>query len=418
MGRVTRRQWLKVTARGAASAAMTPAILRYAHAADEIRIGALCELSGPASTIGSQQALGIQMAVAEINKTGGVLGKGPGIAGRQVKLLLEDTESKVATGVAKAKKLVERDGVHALTGIIFSPISLGVQEYVNKEARIPFINSGSSSPAVSEPPACGRYSFLSQPSARQYVMASLHAARRHGARWFFLADDFAWGRQSVAFTKDAIKTVMPIQVLGEEYTPFGTTNYAPYITKAVAAKPDVIGIVIFGAGYARALKQLHQMGVGVHKHHYFWSQPDAAAAGEAAVGMTAGETYVVNNPKVPRAEQFARMFRAEHRAWPDPVAARGYTGVELLALAIVRAGSTEPDKIVTALEKTVHANSVHGELRFRECDHTAVASVFIVEGKYDPEDKTNYAAFVNDVENPNALVVPCGQTGCEAAMKG
>lgn len=412
--RLSRRQFLRAAA-GVTALGVTP-LWKPALAAEEIRLGALSELSGPASTIGTQQALGIQFAVDEINRTGGILGKGPGIDGRPIKLLLEDTESKVATGLAKAKKLVERDKVDALTGIIFSAISLAIQEYINKDARIPFLNCGSGNPAISERPACGKYTFQVLPNSRQLVMPSLYAARKHGPRWFFMADDYSWGRLTVQLTKDAIRLGSPLEIVGEEYPPFGTTNYAPYITKAMAARADVIGIVIFGAGYARVLKQINQMGVKTHIHHNFWSQVDANAAGDAVLGMTAGEAYLYENPKVPRQARFAETYRAKHGSWPDPAAARGANGVEMVALAIQKAGSTRPDAIVKALEGLVFRDSLMGELRVRECDHHVTGPVFVVEGKKN-DTYGYYPAFVEEVANPNALLVPCGKTGCEPAMK-
>src|SRR3989441_11170107 len=120
MSHVSRRHLLKTGAGAAAALAVGPFVPRHARGAEEITIGALCELSGPASTIGSQQALGIQFAVDEINKTGGILGKGPGIGGRPIKLIIEDTETKGATGGAEAKKLGERDRGDGLTRGIFS----------------------------------------------------------------------------------------------------------------------------------------------------------------------------------------------------------------------------------------------------------------------------------------------------------
>jgi branched-chain amino acid transport system substrate-binding protein len=411
--RLSRRRFLR--AAGVTALGVAP-LWKPALAAEEIRLGALCELSGPASTIGSQQALGIQFAVDEINRTGGILGKGPGIDGRPIRLLLEDTESKVATGLAKAKKLVERDRVDCLTGIIFSAISLAVQEYINKDARVPFLNCGSGNPAISEPPACGKYTFQVLGNSRQLVMPSLHAAKKSGPRWFFMADDYSWGRLTVQLTKDAIKLGSPLEVVGEEYSPFGTTNYAPYITKSMAAQPDVLGIVIFGAGYARVLKQIQQMGVKTHIHHNFWSQVDANAAGDAVVGMTAGESYVYENPKVPRQARFAEAVKAKHGTWPDPAAARGANGVEMVALAIQKAGSTKPDAVVKALEGLVFKDSLLGELRVRECDHHVTGPVFVVEGKKN--DKYGYyPAFIEEVPNANALLVGCGKTGCEPAMK-
>ncbi len=411
-----RREFLKSVSVTTLGVAATPLLWRHAHAAEELKIGALCELSGPASTIGSQQALGIQLAVDEINKTGGIVGKGPGVGGRPIKVIIEDTESKVATGVTKAKKLVERDRCDVLTGVIFSAISLAVQEYINKEAKVPYVNAGSGNPAVSEPPACGKYSFQGLPNSRQLVLPSLYAAKKFGPKWFFLADDYSWGKLSVQLTKEAIKLGSPLEVVGEEYSPLGTTNYAPYVTKMIAAKPDVIGLVVFGAGYARVLKQIAQMGTKAHVHHNFWSQVDAEAAGDSVIGMTAGEAYTFENPKVPRAAKYAEAFHAAHKKWPDPAAARGSNAVEVLALAVQQAGSTKPDAVVKALEGLDFKDSLMGPFKFRDCDHHAMTDVFAVEAKKN--DKYGlYPAYVEAVANPNALLKPCGTTGCEPAMK-
>ena len=106
---VTRRQLL--TAIGGTLMGSNLAC-RRSGSASEVRIGALCELSGPSSTIGTEQAHGIQFAVDEINASG-IPGHQPGINGRPIRLYLEDSESKVSTGLGKAKKLIERDRVHA-----------------------------------------------------------------------------------------------------------------------------------------------------------------------------------------------------------------------------------------------------------------------------------------------------------------
>jgi ABC-type branched-subunit amino acid transport system substrate-binding protein len=416
MSHVSRRQILRSGAAAAAALAVGPFVARRALGADEIKIGALCELSGPASTIGSQQALGIQFAVDEINKSGGVIGKGPGVNGRPLKVTIEDTESKVATGLAKAKKLVERDRVDVLTGVIFSAISLSVQEYVNRDAKIPFLNAGSGNPAISEPPACGKYTFQVLTNSRQLAIPSLYPAKKYGPKWFFIADDYSWGKLSVQLTKEAVKLGSPLEVVGEEYSPLGTTNYAPYVTKAMAAKPDVFCVIVFGAGYARVLKQISQMGMKAHIHHNFWSQIDANAAGDAVLGMTAGESYLYENPRVPRAAKYAEAYHARHNAWPDPSAARGSNAVEMIGLAVAKAGGTKPDDVVKALETLVFKDSVLGEIKVRECDHHVTGPVFAVEGKHN--DKYGYyPAFVEEMANPDALLVPCGKTGCEPLMK-
>src|SRR5947207_13911835 len=92
---LSRRQFLLATA-GVTALGVTP-LWRPALAAQDIRLGALGELSGQASTIGSQQALGIQFAVDEIHKTGGIHGKWPAIDGSPIILHVADTETKAPT---------------------------------------------------------------------------------------------------------------------------------------------------------------------------------------------------------------------------------------------------------------------------------------------------------------------------------
>ena len=132
--------------------------------------------------------------------------------------------------------------------------------------------------------------------------------------------------------------------------------------------------------------------------------------------MTAGEAYTFENPRVPRATQIAKAYKQAYGSWPDPAAARGYNAVEVLALAFQQAGTGKPHAVVRALETHVFKNSLMGEYRLRECDHAAVSSVFVVEGKHNDEYKY-YPAYVEDMPNREALMVPCGQTKCEPAMK-
>jgi len=87
------------------------------------------------------------------------------------------------------------------------------------------------------------------------------------------------------------------------------------------------------------------------------------------------------------------------------------------ALAFQQAGGAKPDAVVKAMESMVFKNSVEGEYRFRDCDHAAISSVFAVEGKFNDTYKF-YPAYVEEMPKPEALMVPCGQTKCEPAMKG
>ena len=62
---------------------------------------------------------------------------------------------------------------------------------------MPFLNAGSGNPALSEPPACGKYSFQGSPNSRILCLPSLYAAKKFGPKWFLIGDDYTWGRLTV-----------------------------------------------------------------------------------------------------------------------------------------------------------------------------------------------------------------------------
>ena len=414
---LTRRTFIKLASGGVIAVSSNWFLPKFSWGAgDEIRIGGVFELSGGLSTIGVEQAKGAELAVKQVNETGGVVSKKPGVLGRPVKLLMEDTESKVGTGLAKAKKLIERDKVHVLNGIIMSSISMAIQGYI-KEKKIPFINSGSGNEEIVNPPHCGRYFFKGCFGNPQIVLATQYGAKKHGGRWYFIADNYSWGYNCNKFFKQAIQRATKLEVLAEDYPPFNSDNYAPYITKIKAANPDGVAIGVCGGGYARFIKQAREMGLKTFFHHNFYSRPDVKAAGDASVGMTAGTDFLIENPRIPRAKKFAEEFKAFTGDYPGSAGADGYNSIEVLCKAIHEAGSTDPEKIVDVLENlTLKESILCPTYHFRKCDHCAMLDVFTVEIVKDPKYQYD-AKFLEEAEDPTVLMTPCGQTGCEDLMK-
>ena len=254
--------------------------------------------------------------------------------------------------MAKAKKLVERDQVHILNGIIMSSISMAIQGYV-KEKKIPFLNSGSGNEEIVNPPHCGRYFFKGAYGNPQIFLAAQHGAKKRGGRWYFIADNYSWGYNCNKFFKQAIEQVTKLEVAGEDYPPFNSDNYAPYVTKIMAANPDGVAIGVCGGGYGRFIKQAREMGLKTFFHHNFYSRPDVKAAGDAAVGMFFGSDYLIDNPKILRAKKFADDFKAFTGDYPGSAGANGFNGVEVICRAIQEAGGTGPEKIMEAMENFI-----------------------------------------------------------------
>lgn len=414
---MNRRAFIKLASGSVIAVSSNWFLPRFSWGArDEIRIGGVFELSGGLSTIGVEHAKGAELAVKIINETGGVVSDKPGVLGRPVRLLMEDTESKVSTGLAKAKKLVERDKVHDLNGITMSSISMAIQGYI-KERKITFLNSGSGNEAIVNPPHCSRYFFKGVFGNPQICRAAEYPAKKYGGRCYFIADNYSWGYNCTKFFKQSVERVAKLEVAGEAYPPFNSDNYAPYITKIQAAKPDFVVIGICGGGYARFIKQAWQMGLKIPLHHNFYSRPDVLAAGDAALGMTCGADFLIDNPKIPRSKQINEEFKAFTGNYLGLHGANGFNGIEVICKAIKEAGSTDPEKIVESLENLVFEDSIIDPgYRFRKCDHAALVSPMIVEVAKHP--KYRYVAkLIEEVKDPAALMIPCGKTGCEELMK-
>jgi branched-chain amino acid transport system substrate-binding protein len=382
-----------------------------AQAAEELRIGALCELTGAAAVYGKALAAGMRLAVEQINQGASILGGRPGIGGRPLRLVLEDAESSSPRALLKVKKLVEQDGVAALVGTAAASVALAVQEYVNTTRQLPFLNAGSGNPSLSEPPACGKYVFQSAPNLRTLAMSSLPVARTRGPRWYFIGEDHPLPRLLVQLSKTAAGHAARLEVVGEAYAHVATRDYAEHVRRAVEAKPDVIGVAVLGRGYGRVLRELRRTATGIHVHSVAWLPLTPGTSADVVVGMTAGAAYGFDNAKAPRAVAFARDYRRLHGSWPDPFAASGYHAIESLTLAIHHSGTTEPSAVARSLEAQVFTDSIYGEFRFRPCDHVGMGTVLLVEGRWSDEQKF-YPAYVDQVGKAQAMLPACGDTKC------
>src|SRR5262245_38817165 len=125
---------LVVIAAGIIRAPTTPA----AETKAPIKIGVLAPLSGPLAALAREIVDGARLYVDEVNGE---------MAGRKVELIVEDYEFKTAVALTKTKKLVERDGVHVVTGVILSAAAIAMKDYLHAQ-QVPFIISGA---AVAEP---------------------------------------------------------------------------------------------------------------------------------------------------------------------------------------------------------------------------------------------------------------------------
>lgn len=379
-----------------------------AVAAEPIKIGFLTVLSGLFSPIGTDMLRGAQLRIKEVGT----------IAGRKLELFQEDTEAKPEIALRKADRLVNKDGVHVLLGV-FSSGEIVALAGAAPKLGVPIVTTNTAT-ARATGELCNRFLFRSNANDGQLVRAAAawveQSAEAKKGKWYILAHDYEWGRGSAAAFKSQIAKAFNLQLVGEDYAPLDTKDWATYIGKIKAAKADFVWAPIIVAVVTDFVKQAREFGLldstrvmavaGI-------TDSQLQAVGEAATGMMAVSwaTWTVDTPEN---KKFNDAFWREYKTIPGFQSAVTYAGTGLLLNALEQAGNTAPDKIISALERASF-NGPYGPLRMRKEDHQALTPVFI--GRVDRAPTNPFGAKmavrVVAAVGPEKTTVPLAETGCK-----
>ncbi|HWN14397.1 MAG TPA: ABC transporter substrate-binding protein, partial [Candidatus Dormibacteraeota bacterium] len=319
-----RRDFLTMAAVGGVGAGVgVPALLRRAAAATPIKIGMPAALSGGYAQYGIQAKRAAELFTKDIAAKGGVLG-------RPVEFLYEDTAGDPAAAVRKAQKLVEKDGVKYLTGIALSSEALAVSAKC-PEWKVIFMSTINGAGSLTAK-AWNRYFFRVNTSGPMGARAiSLYLAEGPMKRFFALGSDYAWGRDSVASFTTQI-TAAKKEIVGTDYPPVGTKDFASYIAKIRQSRADGVYLALPGQDATIYLKQAHQFGLNqeVKPIMEILELENMKAVGDAMVGAIGSSRYPFTED-TPRNRDFVKRFHALHGLYPDMFDGETYEGLEWLA---------------------------------------------------------------------------------------
>ena len=372
-----RRDFLTTAVVGGTAAAVGgPFVLRRAYAQNPIKIGLPTVLSGGNAQYGTQAKRACELFGKEINAKGGVLG-------RPLEFIYEDTGGDPATAVRKAQKLVEKDGVKLLTATVLSSEALAVSAKCPewKVILMSTINGAGSLTAKS----WNRYFFRINTSGPMGARAiSLYLAESPMKRFFGLGSDYAWGRDSVASFSNQIMATKK-EVVGKDYPPVGTKDFAPYIAKIRQSRAEGCYLALPGQDSTIFLKQAHQFGLTreVKPIMEIVELENMKAVGDAMEG-TIGSSRYPFTVDTPKNRDFVKRFHAMHGVYPDMFDGETYEGLEWLSQVIQKAGTADDvEKIIEAWEDSTY-DGLEGPFFMRKCDHQAVQPGFAVQAVKDP----------------------------------
>ena len=355
-----------------AGALGSPAIIKASD--DTIRVGHITPRSGFLGTLGDYGFRGVNLAVEELNATGGILG-------REVDFFSEDSVGS-AVAPTKAQKLIEKRKVHFLVGEISSGSGGGVMATANR-LKTMYMQTGCNSDAL-HGEKCNKYSFHEEAGNTMYTKTignwQNRAGNVNGKNFYMLTADYAFGHD-LARVSTRFLTENGGNVMANELVATNTPDYSPYILKVKAAKPDFVNINLAGADQTTFLKQYKEYGLdyaisgGVMDTAGFW-----AAGIESITGYWQSLWY--HGMDTPSSKAFAKAFTEkykkprENQAWGD------YIGVKIMAAAIEEAKSVDPAKIIPLLESGMEFDILKPRKgHFRKWDHSLLQQMFVVKVK-------------------------------------
>lgn len=355
------------------------------YGAGTIKLGAIQPISGQVSAYGTQTRDAIMMAVAEINAKGGILGK-------KIEMIVEDDEASPDKTMNALKKLVAKDKIAGFVGALTSKCSLAITQYAQAK-KVIMITSSSTNDTVTDAGdyifrACYKDSFQGQVVA-QFSYETLKAKK--AAILYDITNDYSKGL-TTNFT-DKFKELGGTVVVTESYST-GDKDFKAQLTKIKASNPDVLFIPDYYSTISLIAKQVRAQGLNI---------PMVGADGWDEITNNAGDEVLdcyYSNHYHPEAkdrdvQNFVRKFTAKYKITPNALAALGYDATYILAEAIQKAGSTNPEKVKAAMMKT-NRKFVTGNIKFDAKRNPVKSAVMlkIVKGK-DGKLTTEYAGTVN-----------------------
>ena len=309
-------------------------------AGDTIKVGILHSLSGTMAISEVSVKDAEILAIEEINAKGGVLGK-------KLTPVIEDGASDWPTFAEKAQKLISVDKVATVFGGWTS---------ASRKAMLPVFERNKALlwyPVQYEGLESSPYIFYTGATTNQQIIPGLDYLKQQGkTKIFLVGSDYVFPRTANKEIK-AYAKANGMEILGEEYTPLGHTEYGTLVNKVVAAKPDAVFNTLNGDSNVAFFKQLKSAGVTAAQMPVV----SVSVAEEEVRGIgpenVAGHLVAWNyyqTTDTPQNPAFVDAYKKKYgpnRVTADPIEA-GYIQVHLWAEAVKKAGTTEVEAVKKA----------------------------------------------------------------------
>jgi branched-chain amino acid transport system substrate-binding protein len=352
---------------GAGAAALALTAYSPAQAADPIKIGVIAEVQ---AVSGSSIPQAAQLAADEINAAGGV-------DGRKIEIVTYDNHSSAAESIRAFQRAATEDHVNAVIASYISEVVLALEPWTGRLKTV-MVTPGAASDVITQNIAKDynnlKYTFHGYLTSTSLALEVCSAAKDllvdnlHMKTAVVTSEDAAW---TTPLDAEYLKCLPETGLKVLDHIRFSpdTTDFTPIFNKIEGEKPDVMitGISHVGVQPTVQWKQqevpIPMLGIASQAtNSSFWNDTNGATEGVLYQGVSGPDVAVT-----PKTLPFVKAFKAKYGNFPSYCGYTAYDEVYYITEAIKRAGSTDPDKLVDALEKTDYVGTI-GRVQFNGKD--------------------------------------------------
>ena len=362
-----------------------------AMAAEPVKIGMVTTLSTKAGYLGEEILDGFKLAIAQENGT---------LGGVPVELIVEDDEAKPEKGKQLADRLVKKDGVKIMTGIVFSNVAMAVVPKVIREDVV-FLSANAAPSQLAGKGCHPNYFSVAYQNDNPDEVVGQYVTEAGHKTTYLLAPNYPAGKDHLAGFKRYYKG----QIAAEVYTKLDQSDYAAEIAAIRAAKPEAVYFFLPGGMGINFVKQYSQAGligtIPLYGPAFSFDERILKAVGAAALGVKNGSHWA-HDLDNPANRQFVAAYRQVYGNTPTLYASQGYDTARLLAGALKAVGGdlTRIDEFRAALKKA-EFESTRGNFAFGNNQHP-IHDMYIREVIKTPSgdytNKTVKKVFTNHVD--------------------
>ena len=345
------------------------ALAGTAGAAEELRIGALLSVTGPAAFLGAPEARTLEMLAEQANARGG-------IAGHRVRLIVKDTGGSPEKAVSFARQLIDEEKVFAIIGPSTSGETMAVKA-IAEEGKTPLVSLAAAEVIVN--PVAPHVFKTAQKDSHAAALVFQDMKRRGITRIAFFSSNTGFGKAG----KEQVAKLAPeagIQIVLDEVYDKAATDLTAEATKLKGSNAQAVLNWSIEPAQSILVKNIRQLGLTlpIYQSHGFGNLAYAKAAGPAAEGVIfpLGKLAVAEAlpPGDPQRKVLVEYRDAYQKRWGEEVSGFGgyaWDAFQLVAAAVEKAG-LDRAKVRATLETTQGFVGQSGVFRFSPADHNGL----------------------------------------------